>query len=233
MGQAKKPASFLDEYPRLTVATCLAIGLTIRFLALLDLKKTPYFDYLLIDEKLYHTWAAKIANSTYASSIIYEASPLPAYVIAFLYKLFGPDPTYVRIMNIGFGVLTCYLVYLIGKELANRKVGLAACLLACLYKPFIFYSIVPLKTSMAVFFFALTVYFFLASYERNSPTLILFLGIAAGFLLNVRPNSMVLIPIMPLLILLARRKQGTPARAMTAAFVLYVAGLGLALSPLS
>jgi len=74
------------------------------------------------------------ANGTFRSSAVYEMPPFPAYLNAFVYWPFSPDIFYIRVMNIVFGVLTCFLIYLIGKELVNRLTGLAACLIACLYK---------------------------------------------------------------------------------------------------
>jgi len=84
----------------------------------------------------------------------------------------------VRISNIIFNVLTCWLIYLIGRDLSNRTTGLIACLIAALYKPFIFYSIVPLNTSMSVFLFALACWLLVAFIKRGTMTRAFLLGIA-------------------------------------------------------
>ncbi|MCK4782964.1 MAG: tetratricopeptide repeat protein, partial [Desulfobacteraceae bacterium] len=187
--------------------------------------------YLLWDERVYHIWAIKIANGTYKSSSFYGFAPLPAYFMALVYKIFSPDILYIRIMNIIFGVLTCYLVYLIGKQLVNRTTGLFACLIAALYKPFIFYSIVPLKTSLSVFLFASTVYLFLAILNKNSMIKLLLLGIAIGLMLNVRPNCIVVIPFLPLVILWNIYKGGSSLKVLAVSLVLYIAGLSISISP--
>ena len=92
----------------LLLAAILLLALILRIVALLSLKESIYFDYLLWDERLYHNWAMKIANGTFQSSSVYEMAPLPAYFMAFIYRLFSPDVIYVRIVNIILGVLTCY-----------------------------------------------------------------------------------------------------------------------------
>jgi len=227
----EKPGVFSDRYFYLLLSAILFLALVLRIAALLDLSNSVYFDFLLWDERVYHTWAVKIANGTYQSSSVYEMAPLPAYLMAFIYKIFSPDILYIRILNIFFGVLTCYLVYLIGKEMANRKIGLIACLIACLYKPFIFYSIVPLKTSLSVFLFASTVYFFVAILNKNSLVKVLLLGIAIGLANNVRPNCAVLIPLIPLLIIWNMYKGRSSLKILTTTLILYVAGLSMALSP--
>jgi 4-amino-4-deoxy-L-arabinose transferase-like glycosyltransferase len=128
-------------------------------------------------------------------------------------------------------VLTCYLVYLIGKEMANRRVGLFACLVACLYEPFIFYSIVPLKTSLSIFLFASMVYFLVAILNKASMTKAILLGIALGLVQNVRPNCVVLIPLIPLLIVWNYYKDKLSLKILAATIVLYGLGLSIANSP--
>ena len=108
----------------------LACALGLRIAALLSLSKTPYFQVALLDETIYHTWASQIADGSYKPSAAYQFSPLPAYVLGFVYEVLSPDIIYFRILNIVLGVGTCYFVYLIACELGNRKTGLYACVIA-------------------------------------------------------------------------------------------------------
>jgi len=71
-----------------------------------------------------------------------------------------------------------------------------ACLIAALYEPFIFYSIVPLKTTLSGFLFGMTVYLFLSVFEKESMNKVLLLGLAVGLMLNVRPNCAVWMPLL-------------------------------------
>ncbi|MBW1893997.1 MAG: tetratricopeptide repeat protein [Deltaproteobacteria bacterium] len=226
-----KPPSLFDRYFYLILSGTILIALILRITALLSLKESVYFDFLLWDERLYHTWAEKIAGGTFQSSSVYEMAPLPAYLMALIYKILSPDVLYIRIANIVFGVLTCYLVYLIGKELANRTVGLFACLIACFYKPFIFYSIVPLKTSLSLSLFAAMVYLFVA--VLNKPSLIksLALGVVMGLVQNVRPNCIVLTPLLPLLIVWVVYKKKTTFKVLTVTLIFYALGLCLSNAP--
>jgi len=220
-----------DRYSHIAVPTILFLALLLRTAALLSLSKTVYFDFLLWDERVYHVWAMKIADGTYQSLSFYGFAPLPAYIMAFVYKIFSPDILYVRILNIIFGVLACYLVYLIGKEMANRGTGLVACLIACLYEPFIFYSIVPLKTSMSVFLFALSVYFLVAVLNKHSMIKVFLMGAAIALMLKVRPNCVILIPFLPLIILLHIYKGKSSLKMIIATLLIYIAGLCIAISP--
>ena len=224
-------AHLSDRYSYFLLSAILFLALILRIAALLGLKESIYFDFLQWDERLYHTWATKIAYGTFTSSSVYELAPLPAYLMALIYKIFSPDILYIRLLNIIFGVLTCYLVYLIGKEMANRTTGLFACLIASLYKPFIFYSIVPLKTSLSVFLFALTVYLLMAILDKNSLIKIALLGLVAGLMLNVRGNFVIIIPLLPLIILWNIYRSRSSIKIITANLVLYTVGLSLSISP--
>jgi len=221
---------FLDRYPHLILIAILSLALILRILALLSLKESIYFDYLLWDERVYHEWALKIANGTPVLST-YGFAPVPAYIMALTYKIFSPDILYIRIMNILLGVLTCHLVYLIGKEMLNRLTGLIASLIACLYKPFIFYSIVPLKTSLSVFLFALTIYIFLSVLRRYSMIKAVLLGLVIGLMLNVRPNCIIIIPFLPLLFIWNMCKDGAPVKGIAGSFLLYFAGILISVFP--
>jgi len=224
-------AEISDRYVYLAIGCILLLALILRIVALLYMKKSIYFDFLLWDERLYHTWAAKIADGTYKSFSVYEFAPLPAYVMALIYKIFSPNILYIRITNIIFGILSCYLVYLIGKEMANRTVGLFACIIAAVYKPFIFYSIVPLKASLSVFLFASAIYLFVAILNKPSMMKVLLLGLAGGLMLNVRGNFAVIIPLMLLIILLhLYREERAYLKTLSATLLLFITGLALSTS---
>jgi 4-amino-4-deoxy-L-arabinose transferase-like glycosyltransferase len=223
--------SFVDSHPRQLLLSILFIVLILRVMALLSLKGTLYFDYLLYDERLYHAWASRLADGTFDSSSVYEMAPLPAYFMALIYKLFSPNIIYIRIANIIFGVLTCWLIYLIAKELSNHKIGLVACLVAALYKPFIFYSIVPLNTAMSVFLFALACYFLISFMGKGSMIKTLLLGIATGLAYNVRPNCLVLIPVIFVLIAWNAYRDNNPLKRIAMILILYTAGVVIVQSP--
>jgi len=222
----------------------IAAGLMIRMFALMDLTTTIYTNFLLWDERIYHTWAKEIAEGTFRSRSVYEFAPLPAYIMALIYRLFSPDVFYIRLLNIVYGTLTCWIVYLISKELTNRKVAILSCIIACIYKPFIFYSIVPLKESLALLLFALMSYLLIKIIspdyssqqdkninESGNIIRIGLLGLIVGMLLNVRPNAIVLVPIIILLVLWYGYKDKLSLKHLFMFAALYVIGLSIAISP--
>jgi tetratricopeptide (TPR) repeat protein len=211
---------FTEKYHHVILIAILSLALILRILALLSLKGSIYFDFLLWDERLYHTWASNLARGTFESSSVYEMAPLPAYFMALIYRIFSPDIIYIRLTNIIFGVLTCWLVYLITRELSNRKIGLVACLVAALY-----------NTAMSVFLFALACWLLVSVMGRNSMIRIFFLGVAIALAYNVRPNCLVLIPVIFVLIAWNVYRNKDPLKRIAMILILYTAGVVIVQSP--
>jgi 4-amino-4-deoxy-L-arabinose transferase-like glycosyltransferase len=246
-GRVKQTDSMsIDQQAHWWLAAILLLALVLRLLGLWSLSGTVYYDYLLWDERIYHEWASRIANGTFASKSVYEFPPLYAYLAASLYKLLGPDPIFLRFLNIGFGVLTCLFVYLIGKALAGRKIGLLGALGAAIYKPLIFYSAVPLKEMFGICLFALLAWLLL-SMKRESvaespgepddigrfypPLRAAALGMTLGLLVNVRPNAVIFLPLIPLILLWFSGFRKPALKAAGLNILLLLLGVALALSP--
>ncbi len=215
----------------LIVGCILFLALILRILALISFKNSLYSDFLLWDEAIYHSLASKIATGTYNSKSVYEFAPLPAYLFAGIYKLFSIDSDCIRYLNIFLGTFTCFLIFQIGKLGFSQTIGYASCLIACLYKPFIFYNIVPLKTSLSLFLFSLTIFLFLLCFKN--PTFLKFglLGLLAGLMLNTRGNFAVVVPFLPLILLPVLLKKGMNLRKKSVLVTSYFLGLIIVISP--
>jgi len=221
----EKLVYFSDRYPYQLLSSILFLALALRLMALLSLKESLYFDFLLWDERVYHAWAIRIMNGSSASLDVFSD------IIALIYKVFSQDIFHIRIFNIILGVVTCYLIYLIGKEMLNRKIGLFASLIAALYEPFIFYSIVPLKTTLSVFLFASTIYLLISVLNKRSIIKALMLGVVVILLYDVRPNFVFLIPLIPIFIIWNNYKERSLSKMIIVTFFIYIIGLSLSLAP--
>lgn len=212
----------------------LLLALWIRLAALESLKQSVYGSSLLWDERYYHEWAQRIASGTFESLKPYRAAPLPAYLNAAVYALFSPESDNIRLLHVVLGSLSCLLISLIGKEVAGWTVGLLAFLLAALYKPLIFSSILPMKTALAVCLFAAAAYLFLAGLRTLEWPALAGLGLATGLLLNVQGNAVVLIPAalacLGLELFLRRRADSGPSAAAVLLGA-YLLGLALGTAP--
>jgi 4-amino-4-deoxy-L-arabinose transferase-like glycosyltransferase len=224
-----KQAPFFERQAGPLLAAVLLLALGLRVAGLMDLSRSVYVDFLLWDERIYHEIAVRIAGGAYTGTTVYEFAPLFAYLMAGIYWLLSPDIFFIRLLNILFGVLACWIIYGIGVRLGGKKIGLPACLGAALCKPLIFYSIVPLKESLTVLLFALTA-LFLLDVLKKKPFSAGWLGLALGLLINVRPNAIVLIPLL-FAMTLWHSRSGAPLHRLAAIAGLFVLGFGLAVAP--
>jgi 4-amino-4-deoxy-L-arabinose transferase-like glycosyltransferase len=205
----------------LSLLAILIAAAVLRILAFLSIKQTVYFDYLLWDERLYHDLAVEMLKESRGSASLF------ASIVAVLYRVFSANAVIIRAMNLAAGVLTCYLVYLLGTALGSRRSGLAACLLSSLYGPFIFYSVVPLNTALSVLFFGLAVYLLLFCLDggRWAPSLLL--GVSAYLATALRPNFVLLVPVIPLVLLMDVRRDRLLLARRARLMLAYLLGLCL------
>jgi 4-amino-4-deoxy-L-arabinose transferase-like glycosyltransferase len=183
---------------------CVLLGfvlcgaLVLRVAALRSMNHSLYRDFLFCDEQTYHDWARALARGK--PFAVYDQSALPAYVMAFLYRHFGPVPSNVRALNVGLSVLTCGFVFGIGRQLAGSVTGLVSAAVAAIYKPFVFLSVTLLKESLGLFVLSATTYCFLMAFRPRPQAplgaararwfvFVLLSGVAAGLAVNVRQNA--------------------------------------------
>jgi 4-amino-4-deoxy-L-arabinose transferase-like glycosyltransferase len=162
--------------------------------------------------------------------------------MALVYRVFSPNVLYVRLMSLAFGVSTCGLVYVIGRELGGGVVGLASCFVAALYQQLVFYSIVPLKTSLSVFCLAACAALLLrllredGAGNRGARTAILessALGVLAGLMIHVRGNYVALVPVLAVFAFLGPKSARLSWKRRAFALASFVLGLVLAVSPVA
>lgn len=224
----------IDKKTFLTLVILLGIALALRLFFLDGLMETAYGRHMLTDEQLYHYWAKAIAEGQPGALFLYDQAPLPACFLAGLYWLFHPDPFLFRVANIIFGLCTCYFLYLIGSALGGRKTGLVSCGIAALYSPSILYSIVPLKTSMALCLLSgfLALLSSLSTDGKYGEKLFkLFgMGILLGLLSLVRSNGLILFFLLPPLLVILFRP-GHRFVNIPPAVIVFILGILLAFSP--
>lgn len=208
-----------------------ALALALRFQTLDAVSETVYANFLLPDERYYHDWAVDLLNNN-SPVKVFEYAPLPAYLMALVYKVVSIDINHIRIANILLNTLGCMTIYAITRLLTSRSWALVALAMAACTRELVFYSVVPLKTSLAFFLFALLAYLTLLSLHRFSRLLLIAIGILLGLSMAVRPNVLILLPLLPVVIIaLQRRHLNGKMRFL----VLLLTGVGFAgaLLPLS
>lgn len=186
--------AFVDAHWRKLLAAILLLALGARVAMLLSLRGSVYGSFLLWDERTYDRWAQSIIEGR--PFYVFTVSPLPAYWTAALYALGGPSPLFVRCVHVALGVGTCGWLFAIGRRLGGLPAGLVSALGAALYQPFVLLDVTLLKEPLALFLFAWTIATGLAEAEEHRLWRPLLLGIVGGLLVSVRPNAVVVLPVL-------------------------------------
>ncbi len=94
----------------------------------------------------------------------------PAYPVflAGIYYVFSHNYDWIRVVQALLWVVICVLIYFLGKEIFNKKIGLIAGLLAAVYPGFIIEPIKILKTTLFTFLLVCFVLYFVKAIKKNS-----------------------------------------------------------------
>lgn len=191
----------------------IAIGLR---LTLIPLISTDFVS----DMRDIHLFAKDIyAGDPFANLNSYRYIPhatyltLSGYVLAFFYNLFGASTTVAKLFLVFLSVLTTWLVYLTGREIANKRVGFVASLVYATLPSLIVYAGVLAGDHLALPFIVLAtlIYARLLKSEQNKTTHILIgyaiCGAVVGFIDWFRPIGMILLIALSISFLLSQLKK--------------------------
>ena len=109
----------------------------------------------------------------------FENSP-PLYFVLLHYwmMVFGTSESAVRLLSALFGVLAIPMIYVVGRQLFNKEVGLVGALILALSSFNIWYSQETRMYSLMVLLALLSMYFFLCFLQRGT------LALSAGYVLS-------------------------------------------------
>ncbi len=225
----------------------VALGATLRIAHVLALRRTIWFDHLVVDPQFYDDWAQRIAAGDWlGGDRAFYMDPLYSYVLAILYRVAGHDLLLARLLNVAFSAGACVVVALIGRRVGGRSspaatgsiaddgalVGGLAALGLALYEPDIFYVGEVDKTSLSMLLGAAAFALVLGRSLRARFAA----GAAIAAAALTRANFLVFVPLAAVAALLDRddraARVGRVPRSVAAA-ALVVAGAGLVLAPVA
>ncbi|MFH1561833.1 MAG: glycosyltransferase family 39 protein [Nitrospirota bacterium] len=187
-----------------------------------------YLNFAGTDMSAYDSTAMQIVNGTLPKEP-YSWYPAYCYFVATVYFIFGHSPVTAMVIQSLIGSITCWLVYLIGKKLFNKSVGIIAALLCSLYGTYIMYSAVLLSTALDTLLTTLAVFIGLKVVERKNKVYFLVLGVVLGLSILSRPNMLLVAPffLIYLLIMIKGIKKALFAS------LLVIAGMVMMLAPVT
>jgi tetratricopeptide (TPR) repeat protein len=219
----------------------------IRIIALARLTSSPILLPSGSDMHFYDEWAKQILHGRLTDHFAFYGLPLYAYLLAFLYKIFGYSPFVPGFFQASLDAGTAILIYKItvrilrGAEPAQSRffsdlsawTGLAAAVGWAFFVPAQAYSVILMPTSCFVFVFWLLVWQIAKTDRAPSAWRSLIFGILIGITAMGVATILFLVPLI-LAALVSRPQMETvrsSARARLAAITLLFVGLGAGTSP--
>jgi 4-amino-4-deoxy-L-arabinose transferase-like glycosyltransferase len=155
--------------------------------------------------------------------------------MAIVFRLFGESDTAIQLLQITGDAIACVFIFLIAADLLGARIGLIAGLLAALSPQFTWNSILLLPDSLSVLPLLLAIYLLVRAREHRGLLLPFLAGLLIGTSCLLRPNNLLLAPLISLLIatgLLAVQKHEQKRRQLFAAAAL-LAGAILVVAPIT
>jgi 4-amino-4-deoxy-L-arabinose transferase-like glycosyltransferase len=215
--------------PPYILFTILSAALLLRIFHWLALRNQPFFAQLAMDSQEYDRWAREIAAGNWAGTGVFFQAPLYPYILAVLYKIFGPILDVVYLFQIAVAVAGIYALYRAGKALSDEKTGLWAAALGALYGGFFFYDVQVQKESLAVAIVCFLLWILAEARRKQQFRLWLLAGVLCGFLGLLRENALL---VAPVLLILAFRPGSRAGRIVRSAGA-FILGLFLVLAPVA
>lgn len=211
---------------KIVLGLILAIGLFLRIYHLGDF--TNFFhdqgrhalvvERIIVDHKLTLLGPQTTAPGVYLGPLYYYLMIIPLW----LAKL---DPVGMDYMVALIGTLTILMIYLLGKEIFNYKIGLLIALLYATNPLVIAFSNHAWNPNLVPFFMLLTIYGIYKVFGERQDKYWLAIGIGLGCALQLHLFSIVLIPLIMILGILGglgRLKKGKNLKFLILGFLLLI-----------
>lgn len=218
----------------------LALALLLRVMNLVWLTHEPEYAAPLADAAFHDYWARALATGDWTppegaddphlQTTPFLRPPGYPYFLAGVYASLGTGPLGIRVVQLGLGLLSVWLAYLLARRIYDAPAGLVAALLMATCWALIFYEGDLLEPPLLVPLLLLVALVLHAWSQRGGWWRALLAGALLGLLALVRPNALLLVPALAVWMLWCCVRDGGWRRALVPGFAL-VGGALVALAP--
>lgn len=178
---------------RVILVAIVLLALTLRGVYLHQIAPTPLARFLAADTGNFDEFARRILSGDLLQPESIYFNPLYPFLLALVYRVFGPQPMGMMIVQAALDSAVCIILYgLAVRALASRTTGLIAAFLYAVHGLAIFYTGMILGTTAAAFLFILTAFLLLPGEKGRwkNPAA----GVACGLCCLLRPNVLFALP---------------------------------------
>ena len=197
------------------------VALVVRLIYIWQARSSPVFDQPQMDPLFHHEWAQAFAAGETFWKAPYFRAPLYPWFLGVIHWLFGSDNLLApRIIQAVIGSLSCGLLYLIGRDVFSRTVGVIAGLAAATYWIFMYFDAELLIPVLIVFLDLLLLWLLLRLGDRRRPVMWGVCGLVMGLSAIARPNILLLAPALVAWVFVLHRPHWR--RALGYSFLLFI-----------
>ena len=191
------------------------LAYVLRLVYIIEISDRPYFSAPAVDAEYHDTWAQQIAGGdfTFEEGPFFRA-PLYPFFLGLLYFLTGHDYFILRVIQALIGALSCVLIFNLGRRLFSERAGLIAGLISACAGIFIYFEaeflipVILLPLDLAVI---LTL---LKARDRDRSVWWWLGGIFFGLSAVARPNILITLPVIAVLIITKKQLKRSAVRAL-------------------
>lgn len=160
-----------------------------------------------VDEVMYSVYAKSILTNQWAIPKLFLefGASIFYFLVSIVNILFGENMGILRIISIISGTLCVCVIYLLGKSLFDRRVGVISAFFLCFCNYHIIYSRILMIDSLSLLFVFSTIYLFWKGFCEGKDKYLYFAGFMLGFGTLIKFSSLVLFPLIIFFILWTKK----------------------------
>jgi len=163
------------------------LALAVRIIWLFQYQESPTFNYPLLDFTYFESRAREIMNGQLFSED-YLFNPLYPLYLAAVFKTFGSDLFFPRLIQVILGSLNTLLIYYLGTYAFSRYTGIIAAVITALYLPMIYFDGILMATSLITFLLLFMISLLVFGKSKNQIIFYIISGFSMGIIVLGRPN---------------------------------------------
>src|SRR5438309_2022149 len=197
------------------------------------------------DMHFYNDWAKEILHGQFTQHLAFYGLPGYAYLLAFLYRLFGENPFVPGLLQAGVDAGVAVLIYQICLRIfpsvgstsltgnvSPRLIGLSAAFGWAFFVPDQAYSVILMPTAWFVFVFWLVVWRVGRPDHALEPKECFWLGLLLGITATAVANVLLLVPLVPAARIIKPKMANHPTwKNFVRGTMLLLIGVGIGTAP--
>lgn len=226
-----------DKYSKISesfIFSAIILGaFIVRIIYIYQIRTNPFFVpfHHGLDDYLYDVWARSIASGNVLGSEVFYGLPLYPYFLGFLYFVFDNSVFLAKLAQFFIGSLSCALLYLIGRRVFNRFVGVVSAVVMIFYSEMIFYEGFYVSAFLAIFLNFLVILLLLSIKDKPNSLKCLVTGGLIG--LSSLANASALIFLVFVLFWMAQALKKLSVKRRLICTLLLLSGTILAIMPVT